>query len=45
MKKILLLTFLSLVGMTSLNAQSQKAYLKKNIAKIEKHEAILKKQK
>lgn len=45
MKKILLLTFLSLVGITSLNAQSQKAYLKKNIARIEKNEAILKKQK
>jgi hypothetical protein len=45
MKKVLLLTFLSLVGITSLNAQSQKAYLKKNIARIEKHEAILKKQK
>ncbi len=45
MKKILLLTFLSFVGITSLNAQSQKAYLKKNIARIEKNEAILKKQK
>ncbi|MES2517400.1 MAG: hypothetical protein V4585_04780 [Bacteroidota bacterium] len=45
MKKILFLAAITFLLGTTMNAQTQKAHLKKDIARIEKKEAMLKKEK
>jgi hypothetical protein len=45
MKKSITLGFIALVSMTTVNAQTEKAAIKKDIARIEKQETILSKEK